>query len=215
MRNQSASAAVSPVTHGQTTPTSSRHCRRHLRCVWLQRISNSNSSNSPYPGPGPDPDSGSGPSAFQFRPLSFPPFAPRRQPVRHNEHHCVLSAFVVSCSCGPPLLLRLPLSLSLSLPSSSLYVTGQAGCLFILFLVPQLSPSTFLALVCHVFPFAVLSRCLSNFCSAFWLCKKVASDSSRPGASSTSSSAPLQLPACPAARVSCSAPMKSVFKLID
>lgn len=112
MRNQSASAAVSPVTHGQTTPTSSRHCRRHLRCVWLQRISNS--SNSPYPGPGPDPDSGSGPSAFQFRPLSFPPFAPRRQPVRHNEHHCVLSAFVVSCSCGPPLLLRLPLSLSLS-----------------------------------------------------------------------------------------------------
>ncbi|KAL7743801.1 hypothetical protein ACLKA6_000208 [Drosophila palustris] len=23
----------------------------------------------------------------------------RRQPVRHNEHHCVLSAFVVSCSC--------------------------------------------------------------------------------------------------------------------
>lgn len=110
------------------------------------------------------------------RPPPPRPFA-RRQPVRHNEHHCVLSAFVVSCSCEPP---------SLPAPAPAHPPLLWPGGLFIYsFSCPCLSPSTFLALVCHVFPLAVLSRCLSNFCSAFWLGKKVASDSSsRPGASS-------------------------------
>lgn len=57
------------------------------------------------------------------RPLGLPP-------VRHNEHHCVLSAFVVSCSC---------LALPCSPLSCCVHSFGQAGCLFILFLVPAQS----------------------------------------------------------------------------
>lgn len=74
-------------------------------------------------------------SSVQTAPLVRPLCLP---PVRHNEHHCVLSAFVVSCSCLALSPSCSPLSLSLVL-SCSVHSFGQAGCLFILFLVPAQS----------------------------------------------------------------------------
>lgn len=108
------------------------------------------------------------------RPLGLPP-------VRHNEHHCVLSAFVVSCSC----LALFPAPLS-----RALFTALARRVVYLFFFLSLLSPSTFLALVCHVYPFVVLSRCLS----AFWVCKKVASQPPRTPATPAT---PLQLPCCP------------------
>lgn len=146
------------------------------------------------------PDQGSGADRLHFssvqlssvqtvplvRPLGLPP-------VRHNEHHCVLSAFVVSCSClapSPPPLLHPSLS-------CCVHSFGQAGCLFILFLVPAQS----------VYIFGIGLPCIS-VCRivSLSLCFLGLQESGQPTSSNSCDSSPA---------ASCSAPMKSVFKLID
>lgn len=128
------------------------------------------------------------------RPLGLPP-------VRHNEHHCVLSAFVVSCSClalPPPA----PLSLSLVL-CSQLWPGG-------LFIYSFSCPCSVRLHFWHWFAMYIrLSYCLAVsllFGSArkwpanlLGLLRRLR-----------------LLSSCLAAHsASCSAPMKSVFKLID
>lgn len=131
MRNQSASAVSPCVTHGQTTPTSSRQCRRHLRCVCVLGSSGSAATVRVLALALAQTQTQ---HRLQFsldRPPRPRPSARRRQPVRHNEHHCVLSAFVVSCSCEPP-----PCACPIPRCCFFTAAAGQAGCLFILFLVP-------------------------------------------------------------------------------
>lgn len=137
MRNQSASAVSPCVTHGQTTPTSSRHCRRHLRCVcvcWAPADQQQTARAATVRVLVLSLAQTQTQHRLQFsldRPPRPRPSARRRQPVRHNEHHCVLSAFVVSCSCEPP-----PCAGPIPRCSFFTAAAGQAGCLFILFLVP-------------------------------------------------------------------------------
>lgn len=167
--------------------------------MWLQRISNS---------PCPRPDQGSGADRLHFssvqlssvqtaplvRPLGLPP-------VRHNEHHCVLSAFVVSCSC-----LALPPPAPL-LPSLVLCSQLWPGGLFI---YSFSCPCSVRLHFWHWFAMYIrLSYCLAVsllFGSArkwpanlLGLLRRLR-----------------LLSSCLAAHsASCSAPMKSVFKLID
>lgn len=120
MRNQSASVPGSwklgtGSWHRQTTPTANSHdivVVVVILGVWLQRISSASLSFSP-------------PllllSVWAVAPQLCCASLARSQPVRHNEHHCVLSAFVVSCSLSLSLglLLTCPLPLPFPLPGSA------------------------------------------------------------------------------------------------